>query len=1125
MNQRLELYLFGGLQIRYNEQWVTDLVSRKVEALLAYVACSQRPYPREVLADLFWGNRLQNRAGGNLRVALNSLREKVGPFIIADRYTVAVSQQFDLWVDVLTFEQLLRPFTQWQNGRHELPAPMATAMEQALALYRGEFVEGVFLRDAPLFDDWVRVERERLHILATKAIQALSLHYLATRQHALGINAVERWLHFDLLNEEAHRTLMLLLMREGHYSAALQHYERLAKLFQDELGDTPSPETEDLYHQVLDRESTARSGSVNDQAGGAGATADALSLRPIPNNLDAALSPLVGRTRELAHILERLSTPACRLLTLLGIGGAGKTRLAQEAALRFTQQAATQSLFPDGVFWVGLEHVESEAHLLSALAQAVHYLFQGPATPARQLLDYLRQRRLLLVLDNVEQLVGQSDFILQILHAAPGIKLLITSRERLDFQGEWLLEINGLPYPTDANAAAWEASPAVQLFVQCAQAVSTDFTPQAQRPAIIQICQMMEGLPLGIQLAAASVRAFSCRQIVTAIEQNLDFLSSSMRNLPLRHRSLRAVFEHSWLLLSAAEKHAFQRLAIFEGSFSAPAAATVAEIPAPVLVDLIAKSLLYVVSVEGGAEDAGGERRYRMHPTLHQYAAEKLALSTEVRDNLLRRHALYYGQWVAAQTAALYAEQAAHTSHLVAGEIENIRKSWQSAVTLRLPSVLQLYLPGLVQYFRLRGFVQEGQALLTTAIAQLATAPPHIEAAHQPLVGQLLAYKAELLVDFARYEEAIDCAQQAITLAQASQDRLGAALGYLQWGAALHRQAHYGKSDEQLTRALTLAQAGQDQPGAVKIEADVYLYMGRNRFYLGDYAGGQTRHDQAMRGYRTVGDLVDEMAAQNSLAMLYLFAGDYAKAQAAYERCLTAYRHINNQPAIGLTLNNLGVVATLVGQYADARRYYEESLTIRRRVGGRQSEALVLANLALIAHQIADNKQARDYAQAAVQLSIELGERDTEAYAHLCLGHAQAALGRWQEAATVYQRALNTRRLAGQQTQALEPLAGLARIAFAQGNLTEAKAYVDEIVPHLSYETYAGIVELIRVYLTCYQILSAVQDERAAQVLTMGHTILYERADKIEEPALRDSYLQIAAHAELHRLYEEQQRV
>ena len=356
MNHRLELYLFGGLQIRYNDQWVTDLVSRKVEALLAYVACQERPYPREVLADLFWGNLLPKRAGGNLRVALNSLRENVGPFITADRRTVAISQQSNLWVDLLTFERLLRPFTQWQADRAELPTAMVGDMEQALTLYRGEFLSGFFVREAPLFDEWVRVERERLHILATKVIQALSLHYLATQQHALGINRVERWLHFDLLNEEAHRTLMLLLAREGHHSVAEQHYERVVQLFQEELGATPSPETKELYYQILDRAILPVGTNDHDHTRTATATVDMQPLRPVPNNLDAALSPLVGRTREVAHMLERLQAAECRLLTLLGIGGAGKTRLALEAALRLTQQASTSALFADGIFWVHLEH-------------------------------------------------------------------------------------------------------------------------------------------------------------------------------------------------------------------------------------------------------------------------------------------------------------------------------------------------------------------------------------------------------------------------------------------------------------------------------------------------------------------------------------------------------------------------------------------------------------------------------------------------------------------------------------------------------------------------------------------------------------------------------------------------
>lgn len=1112
MNDRLELRLLGGLQIRYNDSLVTDLVSRKTEALLAYVACHKRPYPREVLADLFWSSRSQRQATGNLRVALNSLRQKLEPFITIERYTVAVNHQQTLWVDVLAFEALLSDFTQWSESKGDLPATMIAQMEEALGLYRGEFFMGVFIRQAPIFEEWVRVERERLHILALKAVQALSLHYLKSRQHALGINAVERWLHLDFLNEEAHLILMQLLASEGHRSAVVEHYEHLVTIFHDEFGSKPSAPLEELYYQALDQ-----TGASVEPDEGNRTTTETLSEPtvnlPLPHNLEAALSPIVGRAQELSQILERLQAPACRLLTLLGIGGIGKTRLALEAARQLTQLATSQMLFADGIFWVPLEHAENKNLLLSALAQAVHYSFQGSTDPAKQLLDFLRQRRLLLVLDNVEHLIGQSEFLLQMLHTAPGIKLLVTSRERLEFQGEWLIQVNGLPYPATAATPEWQSYPAPQLFIQCATALATDFAPQAQGTTIVQICQMMEGLPLGIQLAAASVRSFSSQQILVAVQQNLDFLASSMRNLPLRHRSLRAVFEHSWLRLTVAEKQAFQKLAIFEGSFTVQAAAEIAAIPASVLSGLLDKSLLYLMP--GAATESAIEQRYRLHPILHQYAAEKLA-TAEISSNLLQRHAHYYSTWVATQAAALYTAQAAQISERINRDIENIRKSWQTAVTFRLHAVLERYLPGLMQYYRLRGLFQEGEALISTALERLTSSEAATTALVQQLCGHLWAHKAALLIESGGYEAAIACAQSGIALAQQAQDRVGEAMGYLHWGGALHRQAAYEASDQKLAQAFAIAETNQ----ASKLTADIYLCMARNRFYLGDYTGGRVYHEQAIQGYQASENLVDELAAHNSLAMLYLYAGNYTQAQAAYERCLAVYQQLDNRPAIGLILNNLGALATRVGRYQDAQYYYEESLAIRRRVGGRQSEALVLANLALIAHQVNEQAQALAHSQAALQLSIEIGERDTEAYARLCLGHALAALGRWEEAAGAYQLAFSTRRQAGQQTQALEPLAGLARVALAQGQLTQAQAYIDELVSQLTDQTYAGIVELLRIHLTCYQVLSAVGDERAITLLTMGYTILQERAAKIEEEELRASYLSITAHAELCRLYE-----
>ncbi|MBX3014212.1 MAG: tetratricopeptide repeat protein [Caldilineaceae bacterium] len=1111
MHSRLQLQLFGGLQIRQNEEIVTELVSRKADALLAYVACTQRVHAREILADFLWENRSQTQAAGNLRVVLNSLRANLSPFVAITRHTVALKRESDVWVDVLAFEQYVRPLSERNAATGALAATLVEALEKAAALYQGEFLDGFFLRQAPLFDEWARIERERLHILAVNALQALAAHYLAVAQYAAGINVVERWLHLDLLNENAHRMLLLLLAHDGNRSAAIQHFERMAALFRHELGSEPSPETEALYHQLLD-----------DTAPLVAAPHEPTRNTPVvvnsPNNLDAALSPIVGRDQELVQIVERLQLPACRLLTLVGIGGVGKTRLALEAASLLSTSTAGYTLFSDGIFWVHLAQVESETQLLAAIAQAAHYSFQGTTPPVRQLLDFLRHRRLLLVLDNVEQLLGHTHLLLQILQGAPSVKLLVTSRERLDFQGEWLLTVGGLAYPITADGQAWHTYPATQLFIQCATALVADFAIQPQRVEIVQICRILEGLPLGIQLAAASVRAFTCRQIVAAIEQNLDFLASTMRNLPTRHRSLRAIFEYSWQLLAPAEKEAFARLAIFEGSFTASAALRVAGISGVVLLTLIDKSLLSVVPGEVMTTEA--ERRYRMHPVVHQYAMEKLTAAASADGELVRRHAHYYATIVHEQAAFLVTAQAAQALNALTLDLENVRKSWQTAVALALLDSLTLYLPGLIQYYRLRGLFQEGQTLVAKALEALRL-PAGASDTHplRDLLSQLAAYQAALLIERGYYEEATQVAITAVALAsspeQTSQPRRNEALSRLQWGIALHRQADYRASDEQLTQVLALV----DDTSAPQIRADAHFYLGRNRLYVGDYTGGRLRHEQALALYRTHGDLVNELAAHNSLAMLHLFAGEYAKAKAAYERCLHDYQLIGNRPAIGLILNNLGALATLVGRYDEARRYYEESLSIRRSAGGRQSEALILANLAITWHQTNEQSKALDYAQVALQLSIELGERDTEAYARLCLGHVLAAGGRWHEATTAYQVALSNRRQAGQMTQALEPLAGLAQVALAQQQLSQAKAYVDEIVPQLGFQTYAGIVELIRIYLTCYQVLVAVQDERATTVLEMGYTILQKRAAAIEEESIRHSYLQIPTHAALRLAY------
>ena len=1137
MKIQLELRLFGGLEVRLDDQPIHTLVSRKAEALLVYLACNPHTHLRDALANLLWDERSQQQAMGNLRVVINSLRQRVAPALAITRQTLSISRTGNVWTDAVEFEQLLtelaerqsnaftQPFTRAATHTTPLTDQLVVNLERALELYRGDFLAGFYVRDAQQFEEWARVERERYQILALKAAQALTVHYLQTERYAAGIAIVQRWLYWDALNEDAHRLLMNLLLYSGQRTAALEHYEGCIALFRQE-GLAPPPMLEALYQQIARDEIGAQVEHVAQ-----GFTGPETIQVALPNNLPSPLTPIIGREEELTKIEQRLTSVDCRLLTLIGVGGVGKTRLAIESAHRLILAPAVRSLFSDGIYFVRLERVTPDDLLPSVIASAINYSFQRSFDQTQQLLNYLRNRHLLLVLDNLEHLLDSVDLLLDILQHAPQVKMLVTSRERLNVLGEWLLELDGLPYPLPPqpvgtipyrppNPKAWHSYGAPQLFIQTAGAVQPGFLPTQHQHAIVEICQTMQGLPLGIQLAAASVRNYSCRDIATAIHRNLDFLSTTMRNLPERHRSLRAAFTHSWQLLGMVERQAFQQLSIFQNGFNSQAAMVVADVQTETLRALADKSLIQLVEDVAGEEQALRAYRYHMHPVLHQYATEQLA-ENPVQEQLLReQHSHYFCALVAEQVAKLQSAAAGSAALLLLSELDNIRTGWHHAVTNYQHERLRQILPGLMRFYLLRGLLQEGLTLLDGAVEQFSNRFIQAPAERRPLLSllaRLYGYRAEFFTERGRYDTAFGEAQACIAHADRSDDLEGKAIGYLQWGIALNRQGNYTLADQKLQECLAIT----DGAALTEITADAHRYIGRTRFYQGDYEGGQVHHEQAIALYRQLDNLPDELRTYNSLAMFYLFAGDYLNARAHYNHCLENYRRMGERPAIGLALNNLGAVCAHLGDYAAAQSCFEEALAIKRRIGDRQMEGLLICNLGFLWHRMNLNAKAAEYCQQALEIAIELGDRDTEAYARTCLGHALLELGRIPEAIGNYEQAVALRQQAGQLTQELESLAGLARAYQRYRELPKALTYVDIILPRLTVNAYAGIVELIRIYLTCYQILHLQEDARADSVLTLGHSILQERAGKISDPQLRQCYLEnVVAHRELLTEYE-----
>ncbi len=436
----------------------------------------------------------------------------------------------------------------------------------------------------------------------------------------------------------------------------------------------------------------------------------------LPARFPLPTTPLIGREHELAQIDQLLRDPACRVVTIAGPGGMGKTRLALTVA---THQTA---YYPDGIYFVSLAALSGPDLMLATIAKGLGVTFVGAGDAKAQLLAFLRQKQLLLVLDNLEHLLEGVDLLVDMLATAPHLCLLITSRERLNLQGEWVIDLQGLPVPVqnDENVttpiaeSALATTPAVAMFVEHARRATARFSADGETlAAIARICRLVNGMPLGIELAAAWVHLLSCREIADEIERNFDFLSASRRDLPTRHRSLRAVFDHSWQLISAGEQKVLGRLALFRGGFTREAAHAVAGATLPVLAALVSKSLIH-------RTEAG---RYALHDLLRQYAEERLQADPSVAEQAADIHSRYYAEFVQRHEAQLRGPQQLQAIAELNAEIENIFAGWRWAIRRGNLAAIEPPLKSLWFFFEVHGWYQEAENFFAWAGQTLPPAP------------------------------------------------------------------------------------------------------------------------------------------------------------------------------------------------------------------------------------------------------------------------------------------------------------------------------------------------------------------------------------------------------------------
>lgn len=666
-----------------------------------------------------------------------------------------------------------------------------------------------------------------------------------------------------------------------------------------------------------------------------------------PNNLPQVISTFIGRTVEINEINRMLNDASCRLLTLIGPGGIGKTRLAIEIA----QQKVDE--YSDGVFWVDLNLVDSSDLLASTIAETLS--LPGQDNLEQKVLDYLKHKQVFLVLDNFEQLTDGADLLSKIIRYAPDTKLLVTSQAGLQLQEEWLYPLAGLPYPPRSLCdLEWEEAEkfdAVKLFEERVRQVRPNLTIKNEGTDLIQVCRLVEGMPLALELAATWARSMDCATIAAEIERNLTFLSTTLRNVSQRHRSMQAVFNHAWQLLDPEEKEVYMKLAVFMGGFCREAADKIADASLETLTSLADKSLL--------RWDPNG--RYSMVEMLRRFADSKLNNDVETAYQIHNQHAKYFLAFVNRRKNAIFGAGQVQAAKEITEDLENIRSAWIWAANQQMIKDIGKAVDTLAMYFQIKGKYLEAFNLFEEVRDKT-----HFETLEEKEV--LAAITAEcgwMEIRFGRFKKAEE----------------------------------FFKQSQNIYEELGI-------PPRSGTGTDPLLGLSMLATIRGDYEIGEEMAQQALERAISEGDLNNQEAEYFQLASIAYSRGNYEDAlkyaQSAHDACMRT----GDEWFMAYSLNELGKAAQALGEYSQAQVHFETSYQLREMFNDPEGMALAQLHLGKIALEQQRSEDARELFQHSASLYQKILDKGGLASAHLGLGQTAVLEGNLKTGKDHYYEAL-----------------------------------------------------------------------------------------------------------------------
>ena len=928
----LEIRLLGKFEVKRDGKLVA-IPSRPAQSLFAYlVLTAGTVHRREKLAGMLWPDSTEAVARDYLRHALWKIRKaieltsskvKSDSYIFADDIHVSLNPKSKYALDVSTIK----------NVGDNLSTK---DLMEALSLYDGELLPG-------FYEDWVLLEREHVHsFFENKMAQLLSLLQNEGRWLDM-LKWGERWISLGQKPEPAYRALMSAHAAKGDMSKVAVTYERCVMALK-EFDVEPSEQTRALYERL-------KAGKETFETGPTVPVKEKRETRP-KTNLPVPLTSFIGREREIEGVKHLLSST--RLLTLTGSGGIGKTRLAIQAANELIKS------YRDGVWWVELAPLMDEGLVSQAVAQVlgVRESLGQPLTESVR--NFLREKQLLLILDNCEHLIAAcAQFAEDLLTQCASLRILTTSREALGITGETTLHVPALSFPVLAHLSQIQnlkEFESIQLFVVRAAAARPDLALTQQNAfTVTQICHRLDGIPLALELAAARVKILTLEEIATRLNDRFILLTQGSRTAPPRHQTLRAAIDWSHDLLSDVEQILFRRLAIFAGGFTLEAAETIAaggdiskSQTTDLLGELINKSLVTVI-----ARSANANTRYGMLETLREYAREKLDESGET-ERLCQRHRDFFIAFAEQAEPKLKGREQFEWLDRLEVEYENLRAAWDCAIESDTESALRLA-SALLDFWLMRGNPNEGREWLAKLLERTPQWRQTVKRAHAlGVAGRLAMHHNDLVAARPLLEE-------ALRIARMSGDKKEIAFVLLWFGFTAH-----DKQTRQscMLECLTIYERLQDQWGI----AWAMYGLGSVAYHHGHYAEAEERAVKGLAKFQELGDRFRVGIMLNTLGELTRAQSDYERAGKFYEENLEILREQRNRFARAAPTVNLAWVSLHRSDHRKAKILFEESLKLFVEEGNKNSMVNCLSGFAAVLGTIGKPDQAARLFGAAESL-------------------------------------------------------------------------------------------------------------------------------------------------------------